>query len=112
MAATDAVMKTDGQKASQMHEKRLAKALGGSTVAASGAFWSRKGDVRSDLVLVEHKYTAAASYRLTTADLRKLETQAIMAGRTPIFAVALGGKNYFILLEDDFFEYAPGLICE
>jgi hypothetical protein len=95
-------VKTRGQKESQKHEKRLAKTLGGSTVAASGAFWSRKGDVRSEKYLVEHKFTDAKSYSLKAEDLVKLEKQAIMAGRIPLFAVALGGKNYFILLEDDY----------
>jgi hypothetical protein len=95
-------MKTRGQKESQKHEKRLAKTLDGSTVAASGAFWSRKGDVRSEKYLVEHKFTDAKSYSLKAVDLQKLEKEAIMVGRIPVFAVSLGGKNYFILLEDDY----------
>lgn len=101
-------MKTPGQRKSQQHEKRLAKVTGGSRVAASGAFWSRKGDVRSDTVLIEHKYTAAKSYSLKFADLRKLEEQAIMAGRVPVFGLSLGGRNYVVVLEDDYFDrYDP-----
>jgi hypothetical protein len=103
-------VKPQGLKESQKHEKRLAKTLGGTTVAASGAFWSRKGDVRSEKYLVEHKFTAAKSYSLKAEDLVKLEKQAIMASRIPLFAVALGGKNYFILLEDDYLtETGEGL---
>lgn len=97
-------MKSDGQKQSQRHEKRLAKKIDGSRVAASGAFWSRKGDVRSEDYLIEHKYTAAKSYSLKAADLRKIEEQAIMAGRIPVFAISLGGKDYVVVLEDDFFD--------
>jgi hypothetical protein len=98
------VAKSDGQKKSQHHEKRLAKKIGGSRVAASGAFWSRKGDVRTEDYLVEHKYTAAKSYSLKVEDLRKLEVQATMAGRIPVFAISLGGKDYVVVLEDDFFD--------
>lgn len=94
-------MKTPGQKQSQHHERRLAGAIGGSRVAASGAFWSRKGDVRSDDLLIEHKYTENKSYSLKAADLQKLETQAVMVGRMPIFAVHVGGRDYFMFTEDD-----------
>lgn len=97
-------MKTRGQRMSQRHEKRLAKVVDGTTVAASGAFWSRKGDVRSDDYLIEHKFTDAKSYSLKAADLRKLDDQATMAGRTPVFALSLGGRNYVVVLEDDYFD--------
>jgi len=100
-------VKSDGQRKSQQHEKRLAKVTGGSRVAASGAFWSRKGDVRSEQYLVEHKYTAAKSYSLKAADLRKLEDQATMAGRLPVFAISLGGRDYVVVPEADYFD-APG----
>ncbi len=94
-------MKSEGMKASQAHEKRLAKVIGGTRVAASGAFWSRKGDVRSDKYLIEHKYTAAKSYSLKAEDLQKLEREAIMVGREPLFCISLGGKNYVVQTEDD-----------
>jgi hypothetical protein len=95
-------VKTHGQKQSQAHEKRLEKVLGGSRTAASGAFWSRKGDVRSERFLAEHKYTAAKSFSLKSADLKKVETEALLVGRTPIFCVSLDGRDYVVLLEDDF----------
>lgn len=94
-------MKSDGMKASQSHEKRLAKVIGGTRVAGSGSFWSRKGDVRSDKYLIEHKYTSKASYGLKAEDLQKLEKEAIMVGREPLFCISLGGKNYVIQTEDD-----------
>jgi Holliday junction resolvase len=97
-------MKSHGQRQSQRHEKRLAKVIDGETVAASGAFWSRKGDVRSEVYLIEHKYTAAKSYSIKAADLRKLEDQATMVGRLPVFAISLGGRDYVIVPEADYFE--------
>ena len=95
-------MKSHGQKQSQAHEKRLEKVLGGDRTAASGAFWSRKGDVRSEDYLAEHKYTAAKSFSLKASELKKVETEALLVGRTPIFCLSLGGEDYVVLLEDDF----------
>lgn len=97
-------MKSEGQKQSQKHEKRIAKEIGGSTTAASGAFWSRKGDVRNDDLLVEHKWTGKKSKTIQAAELQKITTEAIMDGRTPVFGIHLDGEDYVILLETDFLE--------
>jgi hypothetical protein len=97
-------LKSEGQKQSQKHEKRIAKEIGGSTTAASGAFWSRKGDVRNDDLLVEHKWTGKKSKTIQAAELQKITTEAIMDGRTPVFGIHLDGEDYVILLETDFLE--------
>ena len=97
-------MKSEGQKQSQKHEKRLAKAVGGQTTAASGAFWSRKGDVRNAELLIEHKWTGKKSKTIQAAELQKITTEAIMDGRTPVFGIHLDGEDYVILLETDFLE--------
>lgn len=97
-------MKSEGQKQSQKHEKRLEKVLGGRRTAASGAFWSRKGDVRTDEWLVEHKYTGKKTFTLKSTELEKITIEAIMDGRKPLFGVSLNNKNYVLLLEDDFLE--------
>ena len=97
-------MKTDGQKQSQKHEKRLAKAIGGTRNAGSGSFWSRKGDVRSDDLLIEHKYTGKKTYTLKSVDLEKNVTNAILESRMPVFGISLNDKNYVLLTEDDFLE--------
>lgn len=97
-------MKSEGQKQSQAHEKRIAKAIGGSTTAASGAFWSRKGDVRSDGLLVEHKWTGKKTKTISAAELEKITLEAVMDGRLPVFGIHLNGEDYVILLETDFLE--------
>ena len=102
-------MKSEGQKQSQAHEKRIAKAIGGSTTAASGAFWSRKGDVRSKDLLVEHKWTGKKTKTISSAELKKITNEAIMDGRTPVFGIHLDGEDYVILLETDFMELRNGL---
>lgn len=97
-------MKSEGQKQSQKHEKRLAGIVNGKTTAASGAFWSRKGDVRSAELLIEHKWTGKKTKTISSAELKKITTEAIMDGRLPVFGIHLDGENYVILLETDFIE--------
>lgn len=97
-------MKSEGQKQSQKHEKRLAKAVGGQTTAASGAFWSRKGDVRSETLLIEHKWTGKLTKTISSKELKKITNEAVMDGRLPVFGIHLDGENYVILLETDFLE--------
>ena len=97
-------MKSEGQKQSQKHEKRIAKEIGGAPTAASGAFWSRKGDVRNADLLVEHKWTGKKSKTIQAAELQKITTEAIMDGRMPVFGIHLDGEDYILLLETDFLE--------
>lgn len=97
-------MKTEGQKQSQKHEKRLAKAIGGSVSAASGAFWSRKGDVRNKELLIEHKWTGKKQCTVKSDVLKKIMREAILDGRMPVLGIHLDGENYVILSEHDFLE--------
>ena len=97
-------MKTEGQKQSQKHEKRLAKAIGGSVSAASGAFWSRKGDVRNKELLIEHKWTGKKQVTIKSDVLKKITREAILDNRIPVLGLHLDGENYVVLLEDDYLE--------
>lgn len=97
-------MRSKGQEASRRHEERLADKFDGQRSAASGAFWSRKGDVRTDKYLIEHKYTAKKSFTIKAEVLRKIEEEALLDSRTPVLAFELEGTNYVILKEDDWDE--------
>ena len=97
-------MKSEGQKQSLKHEKRLEKVAGGKRNAASGAFWSRKGDVRTDDLLIEHKWTGKKSVTIRSDVLEKITKEAILDSRTPVLGLHLDGENYVVLLEEDFFE--------
>jgi hypothetical protein len=97
-------LRSEGQKQSRKHENRLAKAVGGSRTAASGAFWSRKGDVRSESLLIEHKWTGKKSKTIQSAELKKITTEAIMDGRMPVFGLHLDGEDYVVMLETDLWE--------
>lgn len=108
-------MKSEGQIQSQKHEKRLEKKLGGKRTAASGAFWSLKGDVRTDDLLIEHKWTGKKQFTIKSDVLEKIITEAIMDGRMPILGVHLNGKDYVLLTEDDFIElreYRKEHVCD
>jgi len=97
-------LRSEGQKQSRKHENRLAKELGGSRTAASGAFWSRKGDVRNENLLIEHKWTGKKSKTIQSAELKKIVNEAIMDGRTPVFGLHLDGEDYVVMLETDLME--------
>jgi len=97
-------MRSKGQKESKKHEDRLAKAIGGQRTAASGAFWSRKGDVRSKDLLIEHKWTGKATVTIKAAVLEKIVTEAILDSRMPVLGFSLNNENYVMLTEDDFLE--------
>jgi hypothetical protein len=102
-------MRSEGQKQSKKHEDRLAKAIGGQRSAASGAFWSRKGDVRSTDLLIEHKWTGKASFTVKAAVLEKIVKEAILDSRTPVLGFSLNNQNYVMLTEDDFLELRQNL---
>jgi hypothetical protein len=97
-------VKSEGQKQSLKHEKRLEKAIGGQRSAASGAFWSRKGDVRSDDLLIEHKWTGKKQVTIKSDVLKKITIEAILDSRMPVLGLHLDGENYVVLCEEDFFE--------
>jgi len=97
-------MRSEGQKESRKHEDRLGKKFGGQRTAASGAFWSRKGDVRTQDLLIEHKWTGKKSFSIKSAELEKITTEAILDGRIPVLGFHLNGQDYVILGEEDFHE--------
>jgi len=105
-------MKSEGQRESGRHEKRLAKVLGGSRTAASGAFWSRKGDVRTADLLIEHKWTGKKSFSLSAQVLEKIMTEALLDGRIPVLGIHLNGHNYVVLDEEDFLDLRRRLVQE
>ena len=97
-------MRSEGKKQSLKHEKRIAKKVGGQTTAACLLYWSRKGDVRSEDLLIEHKYTGKKQTTIKSDVLKKIMREAILDGRMPVLGIHLDGENYVILLEDDFLE--------
>lgn len=102
--------KSEGQKQSQKHEKRLAKLVNGQKNVASGAFWFRKGDVRSQDLLIEHKWTGKKSFTLQSSVLEKITTEALLDSRTPVLGISLNDVNYVVMDENDFLTMREFLI--
>lgn len=94
--------KSEGQKQSQKHEARLAKLTGGQKNVASGAFWFRKGDVRSKDLLIEHKWTGKKSFTIKADVLEKIVNEAVIDSRTPVLGISLNDNNYVVMDENDF----------
>ena len=92
-------------KKSRKQEKRSADTYKGSRNAGSGSFWLRKNDVRSKELLIENKLTIGVkSITLKEVDLRELRERAILEDRLPVLQFDLAGRNYVVLVEDDFLE--------
>jgi hypothetical protein len=87
----------------QKQEDRIAKEVGGSVNAGSGAF-DRKGDVRAPKHLWELKWTGKKQFTLKAAELQKVCAEALFEGRVPVFGISLDSRNYVILEENDFLE--------
>lgn len=84
----------------EQQERRLVKQTGGERSAGSGAF-SRKGDVRSSLMLIEAKTTGKQSYTIQAKELEKIWREALIDGRMPVLQFDLNGTAYAIIPWDD-----------
>lgn len=96
--------KSEGQRRSKKQEERLAQVTGGRTVGGSGSGWSHKGDVVTDGQHIEAKWTGKNSFSVSSALWRKLEGEAIPAGKTPVLAIRLepSDLNLIVLDENDY----------
>lgn len=82
--------------------------MGGRLTPNSGAVESYGGDfkVTKELpqrhrFLVEHKYTNAKSFRITTNMLDKIAGEARDSNRRPAMIVSVGGCEYVVLRLED-----------
>lgn len=91
----------NARKASQRQEREAAKKWGGTLNAGSGNGWVRKNDIRSPKFSIECKTTSATSYRLTLADLKKAEQNALLDGRVMIFQIEMGGRLWDVIADED-----------
>lgn len=89
-------------KASRAQEKKLAKEIGGTTIAGSGSGWAVKNDVRNAAWSIECKTTAAARFSLTHRDLVNAEQNALLDLRDMAFAVEMQGRTWVVLSKETF----------
>ncbi len=76
-------------------EKKVQKAIN------SGALWFDKGDLKTDDLMIECKYTNKKSYRITTATLQKLWNDALEANKMPRLVIGIddGEANWLLNVE-------------
>ncbi|MGW1180110.1 hypothetical protein [Streptomyces drozdowiczii] len=89
-------------KASRTQEKKLAKEIGGTTIAGSGSGWAVKNDVRNNAWSIECKTTTAARYSLTHRDLINAEKNALLDLRDMAFAIEMQGRTWVVLSKETF----------
>lgn len=89
-------------KSSRTQEKKLAKDIGGTTIAGSGNGWAVKNDVRNQQWSIECKTTAAASFSLTHRDLINAEKNALLDLRDMAFAIEMRGRTWVVLSRETF----------
>ena len=99
-------MTTPGQRRSRRQERDRARELGGAVTPGSGNGWVRKNDVLTPRHSIECKTTAASSYRLTAADLKIAQRNALLAGREMAFLIDIAGSEYAVVTIDHFRELA------
>ena len=82
-------------------------------VGGSGSKWQAKGDVFSSLFLAECKDKEKPSKQRTIYKdhLNKIRLEAINENKIPLYIVAFGdGQDYMILHDHDFYELMDELI--
>ena len=86
-------------------EKRVSKELGARQTIASGQTPIDKGDVRSEKVRVECKYTDKKSFSMKAEDLRKI-ANASTGEQIPLFYVEFRklGQSYYVVPEGWFLQ--------
>ena len=84
------------------NEAEVMESLGLKPTKNSGSGWVEKSDGQSDRIICELKSTDAQSYRLKLEDLHKLEYNANVAHKLPVFAVQfLAGNEVFLLVKPE-----------
>src|SRR5215216_5902963 len=96
---TDKAAKQRQNARSAAKERKVAREVGGRTVAGSGSSWRAPGDVKSDTHLIEHKFTDSLRYILRLADWEQCVSDALRSGKEPAMIVefASNGKRLLVL---------------
>lgn len=104
------------QEIGQVHEKSLAKTLGGKVVPGSGNQWFAKLDVDTGSIIFSCKATNAKSLRLTTEMITEFQNavHGLMGHPGAIGALSVwldgGGERLVVLRENDFLNLCRGEI--
>lgn len=97
-------MRSDPQRKSRAQEKRTARLYGGQRQPGSGSGWARKGDVKTQIVLIENKRTDAKQITLKAVDLDKIWREGWAEGKIPALSLEISGRSWVMLPEADLLE--------
>lgn len=86
------------------HEKRGATEYGGRTTSNSGAGWVQKGDVHTDLEVIEMKATGKTQVTIKALWLQKVFLEATAKLKRPVLDLELAGEHYVVLTRHDYLE--------
>jgi hypothetical protein len=105
------------RRRSNKQEKTLARQTGGRAQAGSGAVWSAKGDTKDKghfldtlkAFLHECKFTAKASFSLSTKLWDEISEKAFREGRKPAMEIKLNAEAHneldlIVLSKSDYLE--------
>lgn len=92
------------QKMSDRQEKRSAEAHGGRVTPRSGAGWVHKGDVSTEVEVIECKATGKSQITIKAAWLTKVFAEATRKLKRPVLELSLGGEDYVVLRRHDYLE--------
>lgn len=93
-------MTTVHQRRSKIQERRAARDYAGSLTPGSGNGWRKKGDVHTELEMIELKTTLKSRYPLDTKELRALWDHAILDDKIPVFEVEFADDSMTVVVLD------------
>jgi hypothetical protein len=94
-------MRTEGQKRSRVQELKAAQTYNGLRTPGSGNGWVKKGDVRTTSELIELKTTLKHQFPLKVADLKKINNEALIDGRIPLFIIEFASDDFTCVVMDE-----------
>lgn len=103
-------MKRSG-KFYRQNESEVMESLGLKPTKNSGSGWIEKEDGQNDNIICQLKSTDAASIKINLSDIEKLEFNAMVSHKIPVFAIQfLGtGKTYLLLSPANIMDAAEHL---
>lgn len=90
------------------NEKQTMRDLGFKPTAASGSGWLEKEDGQSDAAIAQLKSTDNKAISVTLSDIKKLEHNAAVSHKRPVFVIQfLQNHELYVLLkpDDELLEY-------
>lgn len=81
------------------NEKEVMENLGLRATPGSGCGWIAKEDGENDSIICQLKSTDNNSIKINKIDLDKLESNAIVEHKIPIFAIQFINKELYVLLK-------------